>query len=100
MTDHLHYAITRAKENIQLPNPLLFETKNFIRKRISSSERGSFVRETKDGWELSEDEAGFIAFHFVNSQQGNEDMQVTMTATTMVKRYTEYHQQILRHRVR
>ncbi len=39
----------------------------------------------KTGVELSEDEAGFIAFHFVNSQQGNEDMQVTMTATTMVR---------------
>ena len=56
-----------------------------LSERISSSERGSFVRETKDGVELSEDEAGFIAFHFVNSQQGNEDMQVTMTATTMVR---------------
>ena len=39
----------------------------------------------KTGVELSEDEVGFIAFHFVNSQQGNEDMQVTMTATTMVR---------------
>lgn len=43
-----------------------------------------FVKQ-KTGVELSEDEAGFIAFHFVNSQQGNEDMQVTMTATTMVR---------------
>lgn len=48
LTDHLHYAITRAKENIQLPNPLLFETKNFIRKNIKQRKR-LFVRETKDG---------------------------------------------------
>ncbi len=39
LTDHLHYAITRAKENIQLPNPLLFETKNFIRKNIKQRKR-------------------------------------------------------------
>ncbi|MGC3008440.1 PRD domain-containing protein, partial [Enterococcus faecium] len=43
-----------------------------------------FVKQ-KTGVELSEDVACFIAFHFVNSQLGNEDMQVTMTATTMVR---------------
>ena len=38
------------------------------------------------GISLPIDEAGFIAFHFVNSQQSNGgDMQVTMTATTMVR---------------
>lgn len=32
LTDHIHYAISRAKENIELPNPLLFETKKFYPK--------------------------------------------------------------------
>ena len=39
----------------------------------------------KVGVSLPIDEAGFIAFHLVNSQQGNGDMQVTMTATTIVR---------------
>ncbi|HFP8254892.1 TPA: PRD domain-containing protein, partial [Enterococcus faecium] len=85
LTDHLHYAITRAKENIQLPNPLLFETKKFYPKEYQAAKEALLFVKQKTGVELSEDEAGFIAFHFVNSQQGNEDMQVTMTATTMVR---------------
>lgn len=85
LTDHIHYAISRAKENIELPNPLLFETKKFYPKEYQVAKEALYFLEEKTGIEFPEDEAGFIAFHFVNSQQGNGDMQVTMTATTMVR---------------
>ncbi|MGM0330344.1 BglG family transcription antiterminator LicT [Enterococcus sp. AZ084] len=85
LTDHIHYAISRAKENIELPNPLLFETKKFYPKEYRAAKQALQLVEEKLGVTLPMDEAGFIAFHFVNSEQGNGDMQVTMTATKMVR---------------
>ena len=85
LTDHIHYAISRAKEKIELPNPLLFETKKFYPKEYQTATAVLQLIEQKMGISLPMDEAGFIAFHFVNSQQSNGDMQVTMTATTMVR---------------
>lgn len=85
LTDHIHYAISRAKEKIELPNPLLFETKKFYPKEYQTAIAVLQLIEQKIGISLPMDEAGFITFHFVNSQQSNGDMQVTMTATTMVR---------------
>lgn len=85
LTDHIHYAISRAKENIELPNPLLFETKKFYPKEYRAAKKALQLVEEKLGVTLPMDEAGFIAFHFVNSEQGNGDMQVTMAATKMVR---------------
>ncbi|MGM0172064.1 transcription antiterminator BglG [Enterococcus mundtii] len=85
LTDHIHYAISRAKENIELPNPLLFETKKFYPKEYRAAKQALQLVEEKLGVTLPADEAGFIAFHFVNSEQGNGDMQVTMAATKMVR---------------
>lgn len=85
LTDHIHYAICRANENIQLPNPLLFETKKFCPKEYLVAKEVLQLIQRKVGVSLPIDEAGFIAFHLVNSQQGNGDMQVTMTATTIVR---------------
>ncbi|WP_165002844.1 MULTISPECIES: PRD domain-containing protein [unclassified Enterococcus] len=85
LTDHVHYAISRAKENIQLPNPLLFETKKFYPDEYQAAKEAIQLIEQKTGLLLPEDEAGFIASHFVNSQQGNGDMQLTMKATKMVR---------------
>ncbi len=85
LTDHIHYAICRANENIQLPNPLLFETKKFYPKEYLVAKEVLQLIQRKVGVSLPIDEAGFIAFHLVNSQQGNGDMQVTMTATTIVR---------------
>lgn len=66
MTDHIHYAISRAKEKIELPNPLLFETKKFYPKEYQTAIAVLQLIEQKIGISLPMDEAGFITFHFVN----------------------------------
>lgn len=85
LTDHIHYAICRAQEHIQLPNPLLFETKKFYPNEFQVAKEALELIQQNLAIELPIDEAGFIAFHFVNSQQGNGDMQITLAATTMVR---------------
>ena len=85
LTDHIHYAICRAQENIQLPNPLLFETKKFYPKEYQVAKEALQLIRQNLAIDLPIDEAGFIAFHFVNSQQAHGDMQMTMAATTIVR---------------
>lgn len=35
LTDHIHYALMRAREGIEIPNPLLFETRKFYPKEYA-----------------------------------------------------------------
>ncbi|MGM0124923.1 beta-glucoside operon transcriptional antiterminator [Enterococcus sp. AZ194] len=85
LTDHIHYALQRSKENVLIPNPLLFEIRKFYGKEFKIAKDALKIIEERTGILFPEDEAGFIAFHFVNSQQANGNMEVTMTATTMVR---------------
>lgn len=85
LTDHVHYAIIRAKEGLEMPNPLMFETKKFYPKEFAIAKRAVSLIEEKVNVVFAESEAGFIAFHIVNSQQANGNMEVTMSATEMVR---------------
>ena len=39
LTDHIHYALLRAKEGIDIPNPLVFETRKFYLKNLKSQSK-------------------------------------------------------------
>jgi beta-glucoside operon transcriptional antiterminator len=85
LTDHIHYAIVRAKEGIEMPNPLMFETKKFYPKEFAVAKKGVALIKEKLNINFPESEAGFIAFHIVNGEQANGNMEVTMSATEMVR---------------
>ena len=84
LTDHIHYAIARARDEIVLPNPLKYETRKFYPKEFEIAAQGIRLINEQFHVDFSDDEAGFIAFHIVNSEQGNNTMEVTMTATEIV----------------
>lgn len=85
LTDHIHYAIERSKEGLVMPNPLVFETKKFYPKEFAVAKKAiKLIKETLS-IDFSESEAGFIAFHIVNSEQANGNMEVTMAATEIVR---------------
>lgn len=85
LTDHLHASLQRAKEGIQVPNPLLFETKKFYQKEYKAAKKMLKLIEEKMQVTFSEDEAGFIAFHIVTSEQANGNMEITMASPQMVR---------------
>lgn len=85
LTDHIHYAIGRLKEGIEMPNPLLFETQKFYPKEFSIAKKALQLIETQLDVQLPETEAGFIALHIVNGQQSNDNMQTTMQMTEIVR---------------
>lgn len=85
LMDHIHYAIERSKEGLTMPNPLLFETKKFYPTEFSIAKKALKLIKEILNIDFDESEAGFIAFHIVNSEQGNGNMEVTMSATEIVR---------------
>ncbi|MGF2149448.1 BglG family transcription antiterminator LicT [Enterococcus gallinarum] len=85
LTDHIHYALMRAREGIEIPNPLLFETRKFYPKEYAIAAKAVERFEKNFGVSLPEAEKGFIAFHIVNSEQANGTMETTMQAIEIVR---------------
>ncbi|MHC5229935.1 BglG family transcription antiterminator LicT [Enterococcus sp. LJL99] len=85
LTDHIHYAIERSKEGLVMPNPLVFETKKFYPKEFAVAKKALELIKETFSIDFAESEAGFIAFHIVNSEQANGNMEVTMAATEIVR---------------
>lgn len=83
--DHLHYAIERCREGIDLPNPLLFEIKRFYTEEFRVALEALKIIEKDYDLNFSEGEAGFIALHFANSIATFEGMSITMESTEIVR---------------
>lgn len=71
VSDHLSFAIERQQKGLNLSNALLWEIKKFYpdEYRLGLDALEMIAKETGIG--LNEDEAGFLAMHFVNAQYGN-----------------------------
>lgn len=79
LTDHLHFAMERYRQNISFQNALLWEIKRFYSREYEIGLRGIALLKEKEGIELSADEAAFIALHIVNAEMdGNLDQTVSM----------------------
>lgn len=76
LTDHLNFAITRAKENIVVTNALLWEIKRFYRTEFAVGSKALEIIHEELGVELPEDEAGFFALHVVNAEMDGNMNQV------------------------
>lgn len=85
LTDHLFYAIERARENISLPNPLLFDIKKFYSKEFKVALKAVEIVKDKLNVDMTEEEAGVIAMHLANSVTDYQDMATTMKNTEIVK---------------
>ncbi|WP_423252993.1 BglG family transcription antiterminator LicT [Melissococcus plutonius] len=85
LTDHIHYALLRARKGIELPNPLLFETRKFYPKEFAVAEEAVEKIHQVFNIQFPESEIGFIAFHIVNSEQANQTMQVTMQSVEIAR---------------
>jgi beta-glucoside operon transcriptional antiterminator len=85
LTDHINYAIHRYKQGENLSNALLWEVKKFYHKEFEAALESIKMIEYYEGIKLTEDEASFIALHFVNGQQGGDEMKLTATATAIIQ---------------
>ena len=119
LTDHINFAIERYKQGINLENALLWEIKQFYKDEYLLGVYACDLIRERIHIELPEDEAGFIALHFVNAEYGtdikeavcfpkyvkdivalvNEEMGIQMNQDTL--HYTRFlvHVKFLLHRI-
>lgn len=71
LTDHLAYAVKRVREGIHFQNYYTLEMKKFNPNEFDVGRYARSVVLERLNVELPEDEAGNIAFHFINAQQDN-----------------------------
>lgn len=68
LTDHINFAIERYRRGIPLHNAILWEVKRFYHQEFLIGEYAVSLINERLGLKFGEDEAGFIALHFVNAE--------------------------------
>ena len=72
LTDHINFAIERVSQGIEPQNALLWEIKRFYPQEFQLGIYALELIHDRLGIFLPEDEAGFIALHFVNAEYGTD----------------------------
>lgn len=86
LTDHIHTTIQRYQEGIILRNPLKWDIKRFYPDEYVVGEKAVQVIQNDLGSQLEDDEAAFIALHFVNAESETADEQnIAYEITDIVK---------------
>lgn len=94
LSDHISYAIERYQNGEALKNALLFDIKKFYPNEFKVALKALDMIAYETDIKMNEDEAGFIAMHFVNAGQSGEAMSQTIAVTKMVEdilQIVEYH---------
>lgn len=84
LTDHINFAIERAKTGLNFENPLLEEVRSFYPSEYLVGEYSIALIERKLGVKLPIDEAVSIAMHIVNAEYTG-DMNTTMHVTKLIR---------------
>lgn len=74
LSDHISYALHRYKQNLPLKNNLLWEIRRFYPREYEQAKKALKTIAYYENAHLPEDEAGYIALHFVNATQEGEEM--------------------------
>lgn len=84
LVDHLNYALERYRNGMTIKNVMLWEIKRFYPDEFNCAKKAiEMVHYYENIW-LNDDEAGYIALHFVNAKQGSE-IKETLLITEIVK---------------
>ncbi|MEI5994520.1 BglG family transcription antiterminator LicT [Candidatus Enterococcus mansonii] len=93
LTDHLHTALERIKQGIEVKNFLLWDIKRFFSDEYLIGVKALEMVKQKFDVQLPEDEAGFIALHIVNAEM-DEELGNVYELTKMMQEITnivKYH---------
>lgn len=71
LTDHIHSSLERHKEGILVSNPLKWEIAKYYPEEFKLGKKALELIRKELGIDLPEDEAAFIALHFVNANLEN-----------------------------
>lgn len=84
LSDHIHMAVNRARQGMEIKNMMLLEIQRFYRDEFRVGEYAVELTNCEFGVDFSSDEAGFIALHLVNAQLGLGSSTISLTKITTV----------------
>lgn len=93
LTEHIHGAIERYHQGIQVKNPLLMEIKRLFADEYEIGRRALEMIHQDFGVVFEEDEAGYIAYHIVNAELNNDMINIANITKVMqqVLSVIKYH---------
>lgn len=83
MADHIALAAKRAKENRQIPNPFTPDIRVLFSKEYTIAMRGRDIIREMMGYEISDDEVGFLTLH-IHAGLSDEQVSVTLDTTRII----------------
>ncbi|MFP4976805.1 BglG family transcription antiterminator LicT [Paenibacillus sp. CN-4] len=81
LIDHIQFAISRYQQSLNLKNALFWQIKKFYPKEFAIGLEALLLIHKHFGVQMDQDEASFIAMHFVNARQDKQGMQRTIEVT-------------------
>lgn len=86
LADHISFALTRYREGLVLQNALLGELRSFYPHEYSIGKTALQIIQKYTGELLPEDEAGFIALHFINVTSQMNSMSETNEMMQLIRK--------------
>ena len=83
LADHIAFAAKREKEKIYVPNPFIPDIKVLFGREYAVALKSRDIIKEYAGYEISDDEAGFIALH-IHSGLSHEQVSATLKDTTVI----------------
>lgn len=84
LCDHMAGSVERYRDGICLDNPMLWDIKRIYPREFKVGKYALELLRERYGIEMREDEAGFLAYHFVNAELENRDSGAADTATLLI----------------
>jgi len=75
LTDHIHMAVKRARDGVLLSNPLKWDVARFYPDEFAVGTKAVEVINQSQQVNLADDEAAFIAIHFINAESEDSSQQ-------------------------
>ena len=82
LCDHLAGAVERYRNGVRLKNPMLWDIQRLYRREYCTGLRALELVKEYFGVEMDENEAGFLAYHFVNDQLGGQEQKKDLSLMT------------------
>lgn len=83
LADHIAFAAKREREKIYVPNPFIPDIKVLFGREYAVALKSRDIIKEYAGYEISDDEAGFIALH-IHSGLSHEQVSATLKDTTII----------------
>ena len=96
LVDHIYGAVQRYKKGIEVKNMMLWDIRRFYREEYETGIYILQIVENYTGVRLSEDEAGFFAFHIAEARmnENSMDMQKIIYIMAELSSIVKYHFQV------